>query len=60
MEEKKKRKRGDERRDQELHLRMTKSEMELLELECYYSNDSKTDVVRKALLTYIGTKKHSY
>ena len=60
MSEKKRKKRGEEPRDQELHMRMTKSEMNLLEMVSYESEDSKTDVIRKALLLYANTKRRSY
>lgn len=43
-----------ERKDQGLYIRMTKSEMEALELATYASEDNKSDVVRKALKTYFG------
>jgi hypothetical protein len=58
--ERKRKKRGDEPRDQELHIRMTKSELDLLEMVSYASEDSKTDVIRKALLLYANTKKGSF
>ena len=60
MEEKKRKKRGEEPRDRELHMRMTKSEMNLLEMVSYESEDSKTDVMRKALLFYVNAKRGSY
>ena len=58
--EKKRKKRGEEPRDQELHMRMTKTEMNLLEMVSYESEDSKTDVMRKALLLYANTKRRSF
>lgn len=54
MEEKKKRKRGEEPRDQEIHMRMTRSEVDAIELASYQLDDSKTDVVRKALKMYLS------
>lgn len=43
-----------ERKDQGLYIRMTKTEKEALELARYETDDSKSDIVRKALKTYLG------
>lgn len=56
----KKRKRGDERKDQEIHLRITKSELAELEVASYATEESKSDIVRKALKMYLSGIKGSY
>ena len=52
--EKKRKKRGEEPRDQDLHMRMTKSEMNALEMASYRIEENKSDVIRKALKMYFS------
>lgn len=60
MSEKRKRHRGDEKRDQEVHFRITKTEMNDLEMASYALDESKTEIFRKALKMYISGIKGSY
>lgn len=61
MSDKKKRKpRGEERKDQEIHLRITKTELAELEVASYATEESKSDIVRKALKMYLSGIKGSY
>jgi hypothetical protein len=53
-------KRGEERRDQEIHLRVTKSEFDELEVASYATEESKSDIIRKALKMYLSGIKGSY
>ena len=55
--EKKRRKRNTEKSDQGLYIRMTKSEMEALDMASYEGDESKSDIVRKALKMYISARK---
>lgn len=50
-------KRGDERKDRELHMRLTKTQLDLLEMLSYEEDKSKTDTVVKALTWYSNFKK---
>ena len=52
-----KKKRDKERKDQAFYIRMTKSEMSALELASYETDDSKSDIVRKALKNYLAILK---
>lgn len=52
-----KKKRGDERKDQEIHMRFTKSQLDLLEMLSYEEDKTKTDTVVKALTWYSNFKK---
>ena len=52
-----KKKRGDERKDRELHMRLTKTQSDLLEMLSYEEDKSKTDTVVKALTWYSNFKK---
>ena len=49
-----------ERKDQELHLRITKTELSELEMASYEKDVSKSDIVRKAIKMYISGLKGSY
>ena len=49
-----------ERRDQDIHLRMTKTEMAEIEIASYEKDMSKSDIVRKAIKMYISGLKGSY
>lgn len=60
MEEKKKKKRGEERKDQDLHLRATKSQMQFLDMLSYEHDKSKTDMIWKALEFYHNFNKGSF
>ena len=53
----KKRTRGSERKDQDLHMRFTKSQMDLLEMLSYEEEKNRTDTVVKALTWYSNFKK---
>ena len=52
-----KKNREKERRDQEYHLRMTKSEMDLLDMLSYEEDRSKTETFVKALKFYANYRK---
>ena len=56
MEDKKKR-RGDERKDQDVHMRFTKSQLNMLEMLSYEEDKTRTDTVVKALTWYSNFKK---
>ena len=58
--EKKRRKRNTEKSDQGLYVRMTKSEMEALDMASYEGEESKSDIVRKALKMYISARKSRF
>jgi hypothetical protein len=60
MREKRKRPRGEEKRDQEVHFRITKTELNDLEMASYALDESKTEIFRKALKMYISGIKGSY
>lgn len=49
-----KKKRDKERKDQAFYIRMTKSEMAALELASYETENSKSDIVRKAVKSYLA------
>ena len=49
--------RGDERRDQDLHVRATKTQLDFLEILSYESEKSKTDIVWEALDYWYRNKK---
>ena len=58
MGEKKGRKiRGDEKMDQNLHIRGTKTQMHFLDMLSYEHNKSKTDMVWRALEFYHNCNK---
>lgn len=59
-EQNNKKPRGEERKDQNLHIRATKSEMEFLDMACYELDKSKTDVIWKALKFYYNYTKGSF
>lgn len=57
MRERKTRKpRGEEHKNQEIHIRMTRSQLDLLELLCYEDEKTKTDMIVKALTYYSNLK----
>ena len=56
MEEKKK-KRGDEKKDQDVHMRFTKSQLDMLEMLSYEEDKTRTDTVVKALTWYSNFKR---
>lgn len=60
MEEKKKKKRGTEPKDRVFLLRMTKSDMEALEMASYEAEEAKSDIIRKALKMYISGIRGRY
>ena len=49
-----------ERRDQDMHLRMTKTEMAEIEMASYEKDMHKSDIVRNAIKMYISGLKGSY
>ena len=55
-----KRPRGEERRNRDLHLRATKTQMEFLEMMSYENEKSKTEMVWKALEFYYNYNKRSF
>jgi hypothetical protein len=60
MGEKRKRPRGKEKKDQEIHFRISKTELEEIELASYALDESKSDIFRKALRMYLSGIKGSY
>ncbi len=56
MDENKK-KRGDERKDRDVHMRFTKSQLNMLEILSYEEDKTRTDTVVKALTWYSNFKK---
>lgn len=60
MNEKNKKPRGEERKDRDLHLRATKSQMEFLEMLSYESEKTKTDLIFTALKFWHSCKKGSF
>ena len=60
MKEKKKRPRGEEKMDKNLHIRATKTQMEFLEMLSYENEKSKTEMVWKALEFYYNCNKKSF
>ena len=57
---KEQKKRDKERRDLEFHLRMSKSEMALLEMLSYEDEKSKAETFIKALNFYANLKKSGF
>lgn len=57
MMEEKKKKRGDEKKDQDVHMRFTKSQLDMLEMLSYEEDKTRTDTVVKALTWYSNFKK---
>jgi hypothetical protein len=49
-----------ERKDHGLFLRMTKTEMQELELASYTIEESKSEIIRKALKMYISAIKNRF
>ena len=61
MSEVKKRKpRDKERKDQDLHLRATKTQMQFLEMMSYENDKSKTEMIWKALEFYHRCNKKGF
>lgn len=58
--EKKRKKRNKEKSDRGLYVRMTRSEMEALDMASYEGEESKSDIVRKALKMYISARKSRF
>ena len=52
--------RNREPRDQDLHLRLTKSELEELELASYAIEKSKSDIMRRALKMFLSSINNPY
>lgn len=48
-----------EKKDQNLHIRLTKSQMDFIEMMSYENDKSKTDMILKALEFYHNFKKGS-
>ena len=59
-ERKLKRPRGEERKNRDLHLRATKTQMDFLEMLSYENEKSKTEMVWKALEFYYNCNKRSF
>lgn len=57
MGERKEKKRGSERKDREIHMRFTKSQIDLLDMLSYEEDRTRTDTVVKALTWYRNFKK---
>ena len=49
-----------ERKKYDMHLRITKTEFDELEMASYEKDMSKSDIVRKAIKMYISGLKGSY
>lgn len=49
-----------ETRDQDLHLRLTKSELEELELASYAIGKSKSDIMRRAVKMFLANINNPY
>ena len=61
MSEKKiKKPRGAEKKDQDLHLRATKTQMDFLDMLSYENEKSKTDMIWKALEFYHNYSKRGF
>ena len=52
--------RDKERKDQGFFLRMTKSDMDALEMASYESEESKSDIMRKAFKMYLSAIRGHY
>ena len=52
--------RGKDKRDQEIHFRLTKEELEALELASYLTDNSKSDILRRGLQLYLSGIKGVY
>lgn len=48
-----------EKKDQNLHIRLTKSQMDFIEMMSYENDKSKTDMILKAIEFYHNFKKGS-
>ena len=61
MSEKKLRKpRGEERKDRDLHMRLTKSQSDFIEMLSYEHEKTKTDIIMRALEFYHNCEKGSF
>lgn len=49
-----------ERKDQNLHIRLTKSELDFIEMLSYENDKSKTDMILKALKFYHNFNKGGF
>ena len=49
-----------EKKDQNLHIRLTKSQMDFIEMLSYENDKSKTDMILKALEFYHNCKKGGF
>ena len=58
--EKKRKKRNTEKSDRGLYIRMTRSEMQALDMASYEGEETKSDIVRKALKMYISARKSRF
>ena len=48
-----------ERRDQDMHLRMTKTEMAEIEMASYLADKSKSECIRRAISSYCKLLKYA-
>lgn len=52
--------RGRYKKDQEIHFRLTKEELEALEMASYLTDNSKSDILRRGLQLYLSGIKGVY
>ena len=52
--------RGKDKRDHEIHFRLSKEELEALELASYLTDNSKSDILRRGLQLYLSGIKGVY
>ena len=55
-----KRRPGKKRKDQEIHFRVTKEELEALEMASYVTDKSKSDILRTGLQLFLSGIKGAY
>jgi hypothetical protein len=48
-----------EKKDQDVHIRMSNKQMEELELNSYYADMTKSEFARRAISTYFYVKKYA-
>lgn len=57
VEKKRKRIREEEPKDRGFYLRMSKTDMDALEMASYESEESKSDIMRKAFKMYLSARR---
>lgn len=60
MNERDRKLRSRKRKDQEIHFRLTKEELESLEMASYVTDKSKSDILRTGLQLFLSGIKGSY